>query len=124
MSKPKQWWIVNSFASREVFEVEQYQWRNGGEFHHVIEVTPEVRQLLVKAGILPTPSETDEGTVDVTAGELRNRFILNLEHAGFDAYMFKEHSILDNEVFTLSKDRALKLGMSEYEFEARKKSPV
>jgi len=59
--------------------------------------------------------------VAITAEELRERFILRLENAGFNPYMFNEGLVKPDEVFQLNKVQALALGMSEAEFNSRVK---
>ena len=52
--------------------------------------------------------------------ELAERFMSRLEDAGFNPYMFNEGRAAKEDRFNLTKSQCCRLGMDEYEFEARK----
>lgn len=63
--------------------------------------------------------EIDTRIVSMTGYELAARFIGELEHAGFNPYMFNEGQADYSDVFELNHQRCIALGMSEIEFNGR-----
>lgn len=61
-------------------------------------------------------------TIQITGSELADRFIGDLESAGFNPYMFNEGLADKSDVFHLTLYQCTQLGMSKYEFEARLKN--
>ena len=64
--------------------------------------------------------EEKQETLVMMGFELADRFMSRLEDAGFNPYMFNEGRVAKEDRFNLTKSQCCRLGMDEYEFEARK----